>query len=83
MLHNCKELKDNEDISWGGTSKEKSEAFRRARVSCYGPAVKQIVYVENLDIWVATNGEYATAVKFCPFCGVNLKELFRFANAVG
>jgi hypothetical protein len=30
------------------------------------------VHVETSARWMANNGEYATAVNFCPFCGIKL-----------
>ena len=37
----------------------------------YGPAVSSIIRVD--DKWYAYNDEYATEIKYCPFCGQELK----------
>jgi hypothetical protein len=36
----------------------------------YGPAVTGIDFWNGQ--WWATNGEYATAISYCPFCGQKL-----------
>lgn len=41
-------------------------------ISCYGPAISKIEYVEKFDTWVAHCDEYATFINFCPFCGKEL-----------
>jgi len=39
----------------------------------YGKALEaEIFYNETDKAWEAGNGEYATPVRFCPFCGVDL-----------
>lgn len=36
----------------------------------YGISISEIVKIEG--IWYAHNSEYSTAIKFCPFCGIEL-----------
>lgn len=35
---------------------------------CYGPAINICYEDSNGNFWVA-NGEYASRVKYCPYCG--------------
>lgn len=41
------------------------------RTRMFGPSIFKIEKVRG-NAWVAHNGEYATFVKFCPFCGEKL-----------
>jgi len=41
----------------------------------YGEAVTEISYYEEDKVWLASNDEYATVIKYCPFCGVRLDLL--------
>ena len=43
-----------------------------ARSDIYGPAITSIMFWDGQ--WWAGNGEYATAISFCPFCGVKLLD---------
>jgi wobble nucleotide-excising tRNase len=38
----------------------------------HGPAISHIEYVSSMNVWVAHCDEYATVIKYCPFCGEEL-----------
>ena len=38
----------------------------------YGPSIRYIEYAPDLSMWVAHCDEYATIIKYCPFCGEEL-----------
>ena len=38
----------------------------------YGPAVEVDIVLGSDGHWWADNGEYATPVRFCPWCGIRL-----------
>lgn len=38
----------------------------------FGSAIGGIIKVQGH--WLADNGEYATAINYCPFCGIKLEE---------
>jgi hypothetical protein len=38
----------------------------------YGEAVTEIIYHIQDKVWLASNNEYGTIIKYCPFCGVLL-----------
>jgi hypothetical protein len=40
-------------------------------ITRYGSAIGSIIKVEGH--WLADNGEYASEINYCPFCGLNLK----------
>ena len=40
----------------------------------HGEAITMITYNVKLSHWMAGNGEYGTAVMFCPFCGCELNR---------
>ena len=42
----------------------------------YGSAIHECIEDENGEFWV-DNGEYATQVNFCPFCGEEAPAIFR------
>jgi hypothetical protein len=50
-----------------------AEMIEAAGISNYGPAIGYIEYVEKGNFWVTHNDEYATVIKYCPFCGEELK----------
>jgi len=41
-----------------------------AQIQCYGPVIYNIV--KTSGGWLAHNGEYASVISFCPFCGQRL-----------
>lgn len=42
----------------------------------YGPAIEQCMESEDGSLW-ASNGEYASQVNFCPYCGFKAKAQLR------
>jgi len=49
-----------------------NEMLLASSISNYGEAIEYIEYVEEGDFWVAHCNEYATIIKYCPFCGKKL-----------
>lgn len=41
----------------------------------YGEAITEIIYHEEDKVWLASNDEYATVIRYCPFCGSLLRVL--------
>lgn len=41
----------------------------------YGPAIETTIVFGSDGKWWAGNGEYATPIAFCPWCGVKLDSL--------
>ena len=42
--------------------------------SGHGPAITEISCDSFSDVWEAGNDEYASSIKFCPFCGEKLEK---------
>lgn len=38
----------------------------------YGNNIGKIIYLDDIDKWIATNYEYSTIINYCPFCGLRL-----------
>ena len=54
------------DRSW------QPDIFERVEgLESYGPAIRKVVKVN--DKWYAYNHEYTTEIRFCPFCGLDLR----------
>jgi len=71
------EKRFSDDEAWSEYSQKKfniSKTIKDADISHYGEAIAHIEYVEEGNFWVAHCDEYATVIKYCPFCG---KELDR------
>lgn len=45
---------------------------RIGTISNHGEAIRYIEYAPELNVWVAHCDEYATVIKYCPFCGEEL-----------
>lgn len=44
----------------------------------YGPATfDSMIYVEANKRWWMDNGEYASPIIYCPYCGIKLDSLLR------
>jgi hypothetical protein len=57
------------------TKNHNCEEMRRAKWVGYGGSIEWITFFEGTPgMWVAMNSEYATEIKFCPFCGVKIEE---------
>jgi len=42
---------------------------KNIKSAIYGEAYYDIYYDEDENIWLLTNDEYASAIKYCPICG--------------
>jgi len=40
----------------------------------WGDSITSIIHEPVLQKWFAYNGEYATQIIFCPFCGIKLEN---------
>jgi len=85
LVHTCKEAEQCEGMTpqYSYPDPNMNNALRNAKVSNHGPAIKRIVFLEEVNEWAVDNNEYTNVICFCPFCGVNLKELSNFAKAIG
>lgn len=73
IIHSCEKNERKECLDkWNWDVRKE---IVNAGVSDYGPAVGKIVYIPSIDAWIASNDEYATIVRFCPWCGKELKCL--------
>lgn len=71
------EKRFSDDEAWSDYSQKKfyiNETIKAANISHYGEAIVYIEYVEDGDFWVAHCDEYATVIKYCPFCGIELER---------
>ena len=78
MIHECRTKVDGKissDEEWSAYI-EKEEKIKEvlfaSDISNYGEAIEYIEYVEKGDFWVGHCDEYATIIKYCPFCGKKL-----------
>ena len=60
--HTCRQMSARPKVT--------EEMEDEARIQCYGPTIFSIV--KTTGGWVAHNGEYASVIDFCPFCGQRL-----------
>lgn len=64
LIHECPEF----DRCWDGIT--------AGLIGGYGEAIGDKLYFrEHGGFWVADNGEYASVIRFCPFCGIELRTL--------
>lgn len=81
LNHECEQMRATlkpKKTKPGGRFNDKfMDLLEKADIPFYGPSIAVIEYVEEGDFWVAHCGEYATKIKFCPFCG---GELYSRAN---
>lgn len=68
MEHKCKQMEQSLRNDVGRIVHEDDNRV----ISNHGPAIRHIEYVPNMNIWVAHCDEYATVIKYCPFCGEEL-----------
>ena len=55
--------------------------LRKSNDYLYGEAVTEIIYYEDDKVWLASNDEYGTVIRYCPFCGINLETGAQVPNA--
>jgi len=60
MIHSCEEWDKVKDIEL------------RVDIPWYGPSITRIEYVKEHKRWIAHCDEYASIIKYCPFCGEQL-----------
>lgn len=67
-------MKTNHKGVAGDWTEHTCEPMKVADWEQHGHAVTSVFsHADYPGVWWAGNGEYATAVSFCPFCGVNLE----------
>ena len=78
MRHECKQMQEEIERSWERLS-------RIGIIPNHGPAIRHIEHVPDFgviknhevifeNVWVAHCDEYATVIKYCPFCGTELND---------
>ena len=60
----------------GTACKADLACIKKSNTVCsFGPAILFIYYMDELNMWVASNGDRISVIEHCPFCGIELKTI--------